>query len=110
MGCPLLKVRARATDPETSHAAAASISTEELRASQHDVLKAMKVLGRGTDQRLVWVYRSMAEKGWVRKQSESGIRTRRKELVAKGAIKDSGQRAVLDTGRKAVIWEVSTWH
>ena len=46
-------------------------------------------------------------------RSASGIRTRRSELVHAGYVRDSGHRATLPTGRKAIVWEITlagrTW-
>jgi len=89
------------SDPETSE--------EDLRQSQKDVLYAMKVLGRGTDERLLWCYKIMAQKGFVSRQADSRIRTRRQELVRAGHIQRSGQREQLPDGRMAIVWEHKSW-
>jgi len=102
--------KARNTDPETSHEAAASISEDKLRASQLAVLQLFKNDRSGfTDYELVRIYFDTARQ-WPSSfphQSESGIRTRRKELVDMGKIVDSGERAKLPSGRKAVIWTLA---
>jgi hypothetical protein len=97
------QAEARSTDPVTSHDAAASVS--DLRGSQQDVLRAFPPLPFGiTDEELVAKYRRMQGEGVVRLQSESGIRTRRAELVKKGLVVDSGERRLTTNGRKATVW------
>lgn len=75
---------ARATDPETSHEAAASV-VDKLRESQRDVLRVFSQFHALTDEELIGQF------GWLvafggKPQSPSGIRTRRKELVVAGKI------------------------
>lgn len=42
--------------------------------------------------------------------SESGIRTRRSELVKRGMIVDTGKRVTLDSGRQAKVWAIVPGH
>lgn len=37
-------------------------------------------------------------------QTDSGLRTRRSELVKKGLLVDTGRRELLDTGRSSKVW------
>jgi len=98
------RANARASDPETSHAAAKSV--RRIRRSQAAVLSCLKLLGPRSDTLLVSDYEDYrAEHQWP-KQSPSGIRTRRKELVTQGFIADSGVRRRLDSGRMAIVWAV----
>jgi hypothetical protein len=72
--------RARTTDPETSHAAAASVRNPT--ANQAAVLRVLKNSGPITDETLVRAYTHNSHNNMnLPQQSESGIRTRRKELV-----------------------------
>src|SRR5690349_12580706 len=91
--------RARTTDPATSHEAAASLPADKLRDSQQAVLNLLR-RGPGTDTDIEWRYGNHGEPP----QSSSGLRTRRKELVAKGLVEDSGDRVTMPSGRKAIIW------
>jgi hypothetical protein len=95
------RAHARTGDPITSHEAAASIESDKIRASQEAVWLVLKMDGPMHDQRLVQRYSDL---GGMPAQSESGIRTRRKELVTKGKVEDTGQRVVLDSGRKSIVW------
>lgn len=98
------KAKARNSDPDTSHAAAESISSERIRKSQSAVLSCLKQQGPRHDALLISDYEAQqAEQGWP-KQSPSGIRTRRSELVARGFVADSGGRQRLASGRMAIVW------
>lgn len=101
-----LPARARATDPATSYAAAASITTEDLRDSQAAVLQVLADAGPCHDGDLVATYQARAEAGEVRRQSTSGIRSRRAELAVMGRVVPTGE-AVLPTGRRAQVWGVA---
>lgn len=92
--------RARRTDPETSHEAAASV--DNITATQSFVLQALKK--PRTDPQLIEAYRQLKK---APPASESGIRTRRSELVEKGLVVDSGTRSRTPFGRKAIVWSVN---
>lgn len=88
---------ARRTDPSTSHEAAESV--ENLTATQKYVLEAL--VRPRTDLELVEAY------GYLKlapRASESGIRSRRAELVRSGLVVDSGERKKLPSGRRAIVW------
>jgi len=87
--------RVRTTDPSTSKAAAASLPEGRIRHSQEQVLAVLR-RGPATDSELV-----VALAG---EQSPSGVRTRRKELVEKGLVRDSGDRVRLPSGRQSIVW------
>ena len=98
---------ARKTDIETSHEAAASV--KNITATQQAIMKLIQ-LQPMTDQRLVEFYTAQIRKGAVKdfpRASESGIRSRRAELVDRGILKDSGAREKLESGRSAVVWTVA---
>lgn len=91
---------ARPTDPETSHAAAASL--DDVQESQKQVHRLLRMFGPMTDERLVLMARTT---GW--NVSPSGLRTRRHELVAAGLVEDTGRRDTLASGRRAIVWAVT---
>lgn len=102
------EARARAGDPQTSHEAARSV--EDLNAKQAAVLEILTKYGRATDEILCYTYQlnvdSRATHWTVPEQSDSGIRTRRAELVAAGLVRATGEMRAMVSGRKAQVWEV----
>lgn len=102
--------RARNTDPLTSHEAAASIGEDELRASQQAIYILFARIGRGgmTDEDLVEHYMKASQyhPEIYPYQSESGIRTRRSELVRRGMVAASGERGITRSGRPCTIWKI----
>lgn len=87
---------ARRTDPGTSHEAAASV--RHVRESQQLILNTFRRCGPMHDRMLINVLRNEG-------MSESGIRSRRAELVDQGLIRDSGDTVRLQTGRLSTVWE-----
>lgn len=94
---------ARTTDPETSHAAASSISSDAIRKSQQIVLDHLAAHGPMSDTQLVHNLTTWS----LELMSPSGIRTRRRELTDLGFVEDSGGRVTLQSGRKAIVWAAS---
>lgn len=95
--------RARRSDPSTSHAAAASVL--DITATQEWVIRALR---RPTnDVELLARYRNFKK---APKASDSGIRSRRAELVERGAVQDTGERVTLDSGRRAIVWQLNPEH
>lgn len=99
---------ARTSDPSTSHAAAASLTSDVIRRSQAEVLTVLTELGEATDAQLVARYTALALAERVTGQSQSGVRTRRKELVRAEKVVDSGRRERMPSGRQAIVWTVKT--
>ena len=99
------RARARKSDPDTSHAAAASVTN--LTAKQQAVLDCLRCADRPmTDPELAVLYATLApDEGWPG-QSPSGLRTRRSELVERGLVFSVGKRR-LDTGRLARTWALA---
>jgi uncharacterized protein involved in exopolysaccharide biosynthesis len=99
--------RARNTDPGTSHAAAASV--QDVTRNQEAVLEVLRHHGPQTDEEIVRSYQHPDHptlQGMLPQQSESGIRTRRRELadMTPPLVQDSGEKKELESGRKAIIW------
>lgn len=102
------EAHARRGDPVTSHMAAASIKSEEIRRSQQGVLSMFERYGPMHDVALVERYMlNAAPISDLPQQSESGVRTRRSELVTKGVLEDSGRKEQLPSGRKAIVWRIA---
>ncbi len=97
------RAHARRTDPDTSHQAAASISVDDLRESQRRVWRVIHNWGPLTDTDLCRLYRETVP---APKQSDSGLRTRRRELVDAGLVFDSQRQQQLASGRWSIMWEV----
>lgn len=92
--------KARNTDPQTSHEAAASVQNiTEMQSRIYGLLKLHKGL---CDQQLIGKFHNA---GYY--FTDSGLRSRRAELVAAGLVKDSGNRIKLNSGRNSIIWEVA---
>lgn len=91
---------ARRTDPQTSHDAARTV--DDVTATQAFIVKALT--RPATDSVLIDRYRNMKRAPLA---SESGIRSRRAELVDRGIVRDSGKRDVLPSGRKSIVWELA---
>jgi len=93
---------ARATDPETSHQAAASVN---LTRGQRAVLAEFRIYRTLTDEQLIKSLAIRATSCRDAMLSDSGARSRRAELVAAGLVRDSGLRGTTVSGRKTVVWE-----
>jgi hypothetical protein len=94
---------ARRTDPITSHVAAESV--KGLRDSQLALYDLFRRKGPMTNERA----REEYDEEYLRnltlpRQSESGLRTRRKELERLGWIEDTGDKVPLASGRMAIVW------
>lgn len=87
---------ARTTDPETSHEAAQSITN--ITPLKQEILQ--RLMTPMTDADLIAVIRN----GSRLLVTESGVRSRRAELVQAGLLKDTGAREKLSTGRNAIVW------
>ena len=87
---------ARMTDPETSHEAAASVANlTEVKSKILEILERPQC-----DVDLVFNIRAQTD--WL--VSESGIRSRRSELVDAGLVVDTQDRVKLPSGRYAIVW------
>lgn len=95
----LLEAKTRANAAKTSKRAAASV--QRMTRKRQDVMATFRRFGALTDEQLVSVYGQMDD---VADQSESGLRTRRSELVKMGLLCDTGQTRRIRSGRMAVVW------
>lgn len=101
--------KARATDPQTSHDAAAHAATlpqhhatpAALTEAERAVLDAFVVFGAMIDEVLVEAYRRWRSHNNWPAQSDSGIRSRRKALIVKGYLAVDGHDTN-EAGRKCM--------
>lgn len=90
---------ARKTDPRESHLAADSVV--EVTATQEAIYKLLKK--NMNDQTLQIEYQRLVMSGLAPMASESGIRSRRAELVELGLVEKKGE-AKTWSGRVCAIW------
>jgi hypothetical protein len=95
-----LTARARRSDPSTSHAAARSV--KRIRASHAAILACFQQHGPMHDEKLQELY------GQQPPLSQSGLRTRRSELVDRDLLRDSGKRTKTRFNRETIIWELAS--
>lgn len=93
--------KARNTDPVTSHHAAESV--KDVTVTQAFILRIIEKRPR-TDSDLIQAYRQYKTAPMA---SESGIRSRRAELVSKGLLGDTNIRKILPSGRRSIVWGIS---
>ena len=96
---PYGRPAARTNDPETSHEAAESV--QHVRESQAFILGILATVGPLTDEEI-----NREVKRRAVRMSDSGIRTRRSELVTQGRVEDSGLRRTTESGRRTIVWRV----
>jgi uncharacterized protein (DUF2225 family) len=95
----------RTNDPETSHLAERSVS--DVTEKQDAVYEVLKVFGPLTDKDLIQIYGEAVNECGLCPQSDSGLRTRRKELVDKGIVEWTGQKIKDGTRRLSRTWKVT---
>lgn len=88
----------RWSDPITSYQAAATV---DLTKGQKVVMSAFRVRNNMTDDELIAQVVALGLK-----LSPSGCRSRRKELVELGLLRDSGVKAKTASGRQTIVWEL----
>ena len=94
-------VNTRTTDPQTSHAAAKSVTG--LAESYRIIMDLFRAHGSMNDVDLIAKWRKLGLKA----ASDSGIRSRRSELAATGLVIDSGDRHKMDSGRMSIVWDIA---
>lgn len=90
----------RTLDPSTSHAAEKSVS--RLAESYRIILDLFRTYGPMNDEQLVQRWKSNSSKY----AADSGIRSRRAELVAADRLEDSGERIKMQSGRMSIVWRI----
>lgn len=93
--------RARATDPQTSHDAGDAV--KDMTETQAYIIRVLEKKPRN-DSQLIAAYRNFKRAPMA---SDSGIRSRRAELVKSGLVSDTGARVVLASGRRSIVWGLS---
>lgn len=93
---------ARQSDPDTSHAAAESITKDSITEAQIGILILLCEFGPATDEEIAlhWFKEGRG------KISASGLRTRRHELHLKGYVKADGY-ATLASGNYGTMWAIT---
>jgi len=86
---------------ETSVAAKKSLKTKNIEEVRRNILMILKRKPM-VDWDMIDAYK---ERKRAPKASQSGLRSRRAELVKIGLVRDSGKRAQLRSGRYAIVWE-----
>ena len=96
------QAHARASDPETSHKAAASVVN--LGRTREGIIKILK-LRPCTDEQIAKDYEILVRTfGWP-KRTASGLRSRRKELCNMGFVESCGEGKTV-SGRACQIWRL----
>lgn len=94
---------ARLTDPETSWMAARSLKAERISETQRVILGILQT-APSTDEDIIYIYKKGATQGLWKPASDSGIRSRRAELVTRGLVHKVGI-GTNEFGNKMTIWE-----
>lgn len=89
---------------ETSQEAAVSAQAGRWRVSDH-VHDLFRTFGAMTDEQMIRRYYEDVDQGARPMASESGLRSRRAELVGLRVLRDSGNRDFTEAGRRSIVWE-----
>jgi hypothetical protein len=98
-------VHARTADPDTSHAAAWSVTEASMVQARVYALHQSHPDGL-TDEELVLLY-ARAHAPGRSLESRASPRKRRSDLARTGVLVDSGERRVLTSGRRGVVWKLT---
>jgi hypothetical protein len=96
------EAHARTSHPVTSHEAARSVT--RLPDRQRAVLRVLKLFGPLHNDGLIEQYRKEKERMMLPVQTDQSIRSRRSELTDLGLVIDTGHKAILESGRRAIVW------
>jgi len=94
---------ARRKDRVTSHEAAESV--RNLKGTQRAIYTLLSV-NPSTDEKLIEDFKEFANMGAIAMASDSGIRSRRAELVAEGLVKPIGFDKTR-SGRRTIVWGIA---
>lgn len=96
---PMPKAVARNTDPDTSWDAADSVDPDKAETQRARVLRLLRDIGPMTDEQIRANYT-------VRygTSSDSGLRTRRNELVTAELVRNTGKKRPGKSGRDFYVW------
>jgi hypothetical protein len=100
------QAHARNSDPETSHAASRSVVN--IGRVREQIRELFKAFPKGmTDEQMIYFFREMqrVRTDW-KNASDSGLRSRRSELVTLGFVEDSGELGKTEMGNPAIIWRL----
>lgn len=95
-----VKAKVRRRDPQTSWDAAISQSPEATQRLYAAIHRVLTVRGPMTDDELLHTFERLKFA-----HTPSGVRSRRKELVEAGWIRDSGTKRSSDAGSPSIVWE-----
>jgi hypothetical protein len=95
-------MKARKSDPVTSHEAADSV--KNLTATKEGILIALGSRSM-SDSQIAWEYNRSVLSNKAPMASESGLRSRRSELVADGLVEADGFGKT-PFGRRTILWRV----
>lgn len=97
----VIVVKARKSDPVTSHEAAASV--KDLPIIKQTILKILR--WPMTDEQMIATYNTYVLAGKVPASSDSAMRTRRAQLVREGFVESVGY-GVTRFNRRTIVWRV----
>jgi hypothetical protein len=97
-----MSARARLTDPWTSMDAAMRVATQPLKSRVLYLFEEYRY--PLTDEQLIALYRKQAISYRWSPASDSGIRSRRSELVDEGELIDTGRVEKTVSGRSTILW------
>lgn len=98
-------MKARLTDPHTSHLAGDALTVEHLTQVQAIIYRLLDTAPM-TDGELLLAYNAMVYAKEAPHASESGVRSRRAELVERGLVVPTGATRKTVFGRLSIVWGV----
>lgn len=96
---------ARYSDPSESHKAARSVRSTG--PTHRRIMSLFKDKPQMTDSEIKYQWQVREVRDDWPPISDSGLRTRRRELVTAGLLRDSKRRLTTDGGRTTAVWEVN---